>query len=162
MINKQLPEDVVAARRIARRSKAFMIVNGELYKKSISSVLQQYVTPQEDQAILKGDPCRHMGIVVCFELCDCHTTKVQIDACHFSFLHDTCMAFLDEREVWKCGFLLGVDLAGMAGGLPLWYLLCHRVPFRKIRQYLILAFYFFSRKSSWTLEETEWLVVGQD
>jgi hypothetical protein len=78
-----------------------MVVNDELYKKSISGVLQQYVISQEGQAILKGDPCRHMGIVVCFELCDCHTIKVQIDACHFSFLHDACIAFLDEGEGLK-------------------------------------------------------------
>jgi hypothetical protein len=53
MINKTLPEDVVEARRIARRSKAFVIVQGKLYKKSITGVLQRCVTPQEGQAILK-------------------------------------------------------------------------------------------------------------
>jgi hypothetical protein len=36
MLSKKLPEDVVEARRIIRRSKAFVIVEGELYKKSIS------------------------------------------------------------------------------------------------------------------------------
>jgi hypothetical protein len=40
------------ARRIVRRSKAFVIVKGELYKKSISRVLQRCVTPQEGHAIL--------------------------------------------------------------------------------------------------------------
>jgi hypothetical protein len=52
MLNKALPEDVVEARRIMLRSKAFVVVKEELYKKSISGVLQRYVTPQEGQAIL--------------------------------------------------------------------------------------------------------------
>jgi hypothetical protein len=53
MINKTLPEDVVKARRIVRRSKAFVVLQGKLYKKSITGVLQWYVTPQEGQVILK-------------------------------------------------------------------------------------------------------------
>jgi hypothetical protein len=40
MINKTLPEDTVEARRIIRRSKAFVVVQGKLYKKSITGVLQ--------------------------------------------------------------------------------------------------------------------------
>jgi hypothetical protein len=39
MINKQLPEDVVEAKRITRRSKAFVELQGKLYKKSITGVL---------------------------------------------------------------------------------------------------------------------------
>jgi hypothetical protein len=53
MINKTLPEDTVEARRIIRRSKAFIVVQGKLYKKSITGVLQRCVTPQEGQDILK-------------------------------------------------------------------------------------------------------------
>jgi hypothetical protein len=52
MINKTLPEDVVEARRIAQWSKAFVVVQQKLYKKSITGVLQRCVTPQEGQAIL--------------------------------------------------------------------------------------------------------------
>jgi ribonuclease HI len=47
MINKKLPEDAVEAKRITRRSKAFVVLQGKLYKKSITSVLQRCVTPQE-------------------------------------------------------------------------------------------------------------------
>jgi hypothetical protein len=36
MINKILPEDTVEAKRIIRRSKAFVVLQGKLYKKSIS------------------------------------------------------------------------------------------------------------------------------
>jgi hypothetical protein len=53
MINKALPEGTVEARRIIRRSKAFVVLQGKLYKKSITSVLQWCVTPQEGQEILK-------------------------------------------------------------------------------------------------------------
>jgi hypothetical protein len=53
MINKKLPEDAVEAKRITRRSKAFVMLQGKLYKKSITGVLQRCVTPQEGQVILK-------------------------------------------------------------------------------------------------------------
>jgi hypothetical protein len=62
MINKQLPEDAVEAKRITRRSKAFVVLEGKLYKKSITGVLQRCVTPQEGQVILKdihGGVCSH-------------------------------------------------------------------------------------------------------
>jgi hypothetical protein len=62
MLHKKLPEDVVEARRIVQRSKAFVIIKGELYKKSILGVLQRCVTPQEGQAILHeihGGICGH-------------------------------------------------------------------------------------------------------
>jgi hypothetical protein len=53
MINKMLPEDTVEAKRIIRRSKTFVVLQGKLYKKSISGVLQRCITPQEGQEILK-------------------------------------------------------------------------------------------------------------
>jgi hypothetical protein len=53
MINKTLPEDTVEAKRIIRQSKAFIVLQGKLYKKSIIDVLQRCVTPQEGQEILK-------------------------------------------------------------------------------------------------------------
>jgi hypothetical protein len=62
MINKTLPEDTVEARRIIRRSKAFVIVQGKLYKKNITGVSQRCITPQEGQEILKdihAGVCEH-------------------------------------------------------------------------------------------------------
>jgi hypothetical protein len=53
MINKALPEDPVEAKRIIQRSKAFIMLQGKLYKRSITDVLQWCVTPQEGQEILK-------------------------------------------------------------------------------------------------------------
>jgi hypothetical protein len=52
MLHKTLPTDVVKAWRIVQSSKAFVVVKGELYKKSISRVLQRCVTLQVGQAIL--------------------------------------------------------------------------------------------------------------
>jgi hypothetical protein len=40
MINKTLPEDMVEAKRVIQRSKAFVVLQGKLYKKSISGILQ--------------------------------------------------------------------------------------------------------------------------
>jgi hypothetical protein len=40
MINKKLPEDAVEAKRTIRRSKAFVVLQGKLYKKSITGILQ--------------------------------------------------------------------------------------------------------------------------
>jgi hypothetical protein len=62
MINKTLPADTVETKRIIRRSKAFVVLQGKLYKKSIIGVLQRCVTPQEGQEILKDihtGVCRH-------------------------------------------------------------------------------------------------------
>ena len=53
MTKGELREDVIEARRITRRSKAFRIIKGELYKRSISGVLQHCVTPEEGKIILK-------------------------------------------------------------------------------------------------------------
>jgi hypothetical protein len=41
MMNKQLPEDAVEAKRITPRSKAFVMLQGKLYKKSITGILQR-------------------------------------------------------------------------------------------------------------------------
>ena len=50
--HQRLPTDPVEAKRIIRRSKSFTIINGELYKRSISGVLQRCVDPVDGQAIL--------------------------------------------------------------------------------------------------------------
>jgi hypothetical protein len=53
MINKEILEDPEEARRVIRRSKSFIVVKGELYKRSISGILQRCITPEEGRAILK-------------------------------------------------------------------------------------------------------------
>jgi hypothetical protein len=59
ILRKEIPEDPVKARRVIRRSKSFTVVKGELYKRSISGVLQRCVTPEEGRIILKD---LHAGI----------------------------------------------------------------------------------------------------
>jgi hypothetical protein len=56
---KEISENPVEGRRVIRRSKAFTVVKGELYKRSISGVLQRCVTPKEGRVILKDT---HEGI----------------------------------------------------------------------------------------------------
>jgi hypothetical protein len=50
MINKKFPEDTVEAKRITQRFKAFVVLQGKLYKKSITGILQHCVTPPEGQS----------------------------------------------------------------------------------------------------------------
>jgi hypothetical protein len=71
MLSKTLPEDDIEARRIVRQSKAFIVVKGELYKKSISGVLQRCATPQEGHVILHDI---HAGV------CDHHASSRAIAA----------------------------------------------------------------------------------
>jgi hypothetical protein len=91
MINKQLPEDAVEAKRITRQSKAFVVLQGKLYKKSITGVLQRCVTPQEGQAILKDI---HAGV------CGHHASS-RAKAFRAGFYWLT--AIEDAKDiVWKC------------------------------------------------------------
>src|SRR5664279_4757484 len=52
MLRKELPEDKMEARQIVRRSKAYTIINGELYKRSISGVFQRCIAPEDGLSIL--------------------------------------------------------------------------------------------------------------
>ena len=48
----QLPEDQTKARHIVRRSKAYKVHEGELYKKSTTGVLQRFISKEEGQQLL--------------------------------------------------------------------------------------------------------------
>ncbi|XP_024315649.1 uncharacterized protein LOC112271007, partial [Brachypodium distachyon] len=48
-----LPEEEVLARQIQRRVKAYTIINGELYKRSVTNDVQRCVEPKEGQEILR-------------------------------------------------------------------------------------------------------------
>src|SRR3954467_10972412 len=62
MLNGTLLDDILLARRIQSRSKAYTIINHELYKRSVIGVLQRCIEPAEGQEILteihQGE-CRH-------------------------------------------------------------------------------------------------------
>jgi hypothetical protein len=47
MVNGQLPLDEAEARRILRRSKAYTIINKEIYRRSTTGVLQRCVKSSE-------------------------------------------------------------------------------------------------------------------
>ena len=52
LIEGTLPQDVAEARRISRRSKAFTVINRQLYKRSISQVLQKCIDEEDGKALL--------------------------------------------------------------------------------------------------------------
>jgi hypothetical protein len=53
LIRGELPEDTIHRRQIMRHSKAFMIINGELYKRSTTGVLQRCIAPEDGIALLR-------------------------------------------------------------------------------------------------------------
>ena len=52
MDDGELPDDEVLARQIQRKSKAYVIWQGELHRKSPTTVLQRCVEPEEGDRIL--------------------------------------------------------------------------------------------------------------
>jgi hypothetical protein len=61
LVDGQLPADEAEARRVMRRSKAYTIINKEIYKRSATSVLQRCVESTEGQEMLREI---HQGGVV--------------------------------------------------------------------------------------------------
>jgi hypothetical protein len=58
----KLPEDTIHRRQIIRRSKAFTIINEELYKRSMIGVLQRCIAPEDGIACLRDiheETCGH-------------------------------------------------------------------------------------------------------
>jgi ribonuclease HI len=53
LIRGELPEDTIHRRQIIRHSNAFTIINGELYKRSTTGVLQQCIAPEDGIALLR-------------------------------------------------------------------------------------------------------------
>jgi transposase InsO family protein len=53
LILGELPEDTIHRRQIMRRSKAFTIIQGELYKRSTTGVLQWCIAPEDGIALLR-------------------------------------------------------------------------------------------------------------
>src|SRR5215216_328496 len=52
LLRQELPEDEVEARQIVRRSKAFTIIGGHLFRESSTDVAQRCITPDEGRLIL--------------------------------------------------------------------------------------------------------------
>ena len=52
ILRKELPEDEEEARQIVRRSKAFAVIRGQLFRESATRVSQKCITLEEGRAIL--------------------------------------------------------------------------------------------------------------
>ncbi|XP_020157242.1 uncharacterized protein [Aegilops tauschii subsp. strangulata] len=52
LLRQGLPEDEVEARQIVRRSKAFIVIGGQLYRESVTGVAQQCISLEEGRLIL--------------------------------------------------------------------------------------------------------------
>ena len=52
ILRKELPEEEEEALQIVRRSKAFTVIKGHLYRESTTGVSQKCITPEEGQMIL--------------------------------------------------------------------------------------------------------------
>jgi hypothetical protein len=53
LMRGELPEDPIHRRQVMRRSKAFTIINGELYKRSTTGVLQRCIAQEDGIALLR-------------------------------------------------------------------------------------------------------------
>jgi hypothetical protein len=53
LVDGQLPADEAEARRVMRRSKAYTIINKEIYKRSATGVLQRCVESAKGQEMLQ-------------------------------------------------------------------------------------------------------------
>jgi hypothetical protein len=53
LMRGELPEDPIHRRQVIRRSKAFTIINGELYKRSTTGALQRCIAQEEGIALLR-------------------------------------------------------------------------------------------------------------
>src|SRR5215216_3743433 len=64
LLRQELPQDEVEARQMVRRSKAFTIVGGRLFRESAIGVAQRCITPEEGRLILNeihSGTCGHHG-----------------------------------------------------------------------------------------------------
>jgi hypothetical protein len=53
LIRGEIPEDTIHHRQIVRRSKAFTIIQGEIYKRSTTGVLQRCIAPKDRITLLR-------------------------------------------------------------------------------------------------------------
>ena len=68
ILNEETPDDKVEAKRIARRSSSYTLINNELYKRGASGVLLKCLDTSSGQSLLKEiharvvDSCRLTNI----------------------------------------------------------------------------------------------------
>jgi hypothetical protein len=52
-MERRLPDNLVEAKRIVRRFKAYTLVYGDLYKRSISGIFQRCIATDDEKALLR-------------------------------------------------------------------------------------------------------------
>ncbi|XP_021309179.1 uncharacterized protein LOC110432715 [Sorghum bicolor] len=65
LVNGTLPPDQAEARRVARRAKTFVLLDGEMYKRSPSSILMRCIPRQEGIKLLQdihSGACGHHAV----------------------------------------------------------------------------------------------------
>ena len=53
ILRKELPEDEVKARQIVRRSKASIVMDGQLYRENVTGVAQRCISPKEGRLLFE-------------------------------------------------------------------------------------------------------------
>ena len=53
LLRGELPKEEIKQRQLIRRCKSYTVINGELYRKSITGVYQRCVSPEEGRQILQ-------------------------------------------------------------------------------------------------------------
>ena len=79
----RLPEDEAEARRIVGRSKGYTIINGQVYRRSATTVLQCCVDQDEGVEILREI---HQGECGHHASSQALVNKAKVTSCHFLFL----------------------------------------------------------------------------
>ena len=62
LLHEVPPADKTEARRLARRAKSFVVIEGELYKRSLIGILQRCIPTEQGKDLLEdihGGVCRH-------------------------------------------------------------------------------------------------------
>jgi len=65
LVDSILPSDPAEARRIARRAKSFVLLDGEMYKRSPSDILMRCITREEGVKLLEdihSEACGHHAV----------------------------------------------------------------------------------------------------
>jgi hypothetical protein len=62
LVEGKLPSDQTEARRIARREKAFVLIDGEVYKRGVAGILMRCILGDQGRELLQeihADTCGH-------------------------------------------------------------------------------------------------------
>jgi hypothetical protein len=93
LVEGKLPSDQTEARRIARRAKAFVLINGELYKRGAADILMRCNLGDQDHELLQAI---HVGT------CDHHTSLRTLVGKAFRQGFYWPRAVADSKDIMRC------------------------------------------------------------